>query len=174
MLTFTADRDEYELGGQVNIELEPLSPELAQQLSSPVSVEIVNDAMGQAVRRVDLQKQESGNGAYVGSFTADQTGQFDVKLPHLTDNDPVVTFKVAEPDMELREPQVDTSFLARLGTEAPMTLSEAVVKLPEIRSAAKIIPIDTTEPVWDAPAVLVLFAGLITLEWVVRKIVGLL
>ncbi len=174
MLTFTADRDEYELGGQVNIELEPLSPELAQQLSPPVSVEIMNDATGQAVRRVDLQKQESGSGAYVGSFTADQTGQFDVKLPHLTDNDPVVTFKVSEPDMELREPQVDTSFLARLGTETPMTLSEAAVKLPEIRSAAKIIPIDTTEPLWDAPAVFFIFVGLITLEWVVRKIVGLL
>jgi hypothetical protein len=158
----------------VNIELEPLSPELAQQLSPPVSVEIVNDATGEAVRRLDLQKQESGGGRYAGSFTADQTGQFDVKLPHLTENDPVVTFKVAEPDMELREPQVDTSFLARLGTEAPMTLLEAAVKLPEIQSAAKIIPIDTTEPLWDAPVVLVLFAALITLEWIVRKIVGLL
>jgi uncharacterized membrane protein len=173
-LTFTADRDVYELGGQVNVELQPLSPELMQQLSPPVSVQIVDDSTGQAVRRVDLLKADSPSAVYRGSFTADRTGQFSVKLPHLTENDPVLSFKVVEPEMELREPRVDTSFLGRLGTEAPISLSEAATRLPAIRSAAKIIPIDTTQPLWDAPVVLIVFAGLITIEWIVRKMLGLL
>ncbi|MGD0390477.1 MAG: hypothetical protein ABSC42_16150, partial [Tepidisphaeraceae bacterium] len=173
-LTFTADRDVYELGGQVNVELQPLSPELMQQLSPPLSVEIVDDSTGQAVRRVDLLKAESGGAVYRGSFTADRTGQFSVKLPHLTESDPSVSFKVSEPEMELRQPQVDTSFLGRLGTEAPISLSEAATRLGAIRSAAKIIPIDTTQPLWNAPVVLIVFAGLITLEWIVRKTLGLL
>jgi hypothetical protein len=173
-LIFTADRDVYELGGQVNLELRPLTPELIQQLSSPLAVQIVDDSTGQAVRRVDLQKTDSGDAVYRGSFTADRVGQFGVKLPHLTQSDPSLSFKVSEPEMELREPRVDESFLGRLGTQAPISLSQAAVRLPAVRSAAKIIPIDTTQPLWDAPLVLIVFAGLITLEWIVRKMLGLL
>jgi hypothetical protein len=173
-MTFTADRDEYELGRQVNLALQPLSPDVMQQLSPPVSVEIVDESTGQAVRRVDLLKGEAGGAVYSGSFTADRTGQFSVKLPHLTESDPSLSFRVVEPEMELRQPQVDTSFLGRLGTVAPMSLSEAAERLPAIRSAAKIIPVDTTEPLWNAPVILIVFSGLLTIEWIVRKMLGLL
>ena len=76
--------------------------------------------------------------------------------------------------MELRQPQVDTSFLSRLATQAPISLAEAGPRLLEIRSAARVIPIDTTQPLWSAPMVLGIFVLLITLEWIVRKMVGLL
>ena len=136
-MTFAADRDVYELGGQVNVRLQPLSPDLIQQLSPPVSVQIVDDSTGQPVRRLDLQRQDSGSGVYSGSFTADKIGQFSMKLPHLTDNDPSLSFKVAEPEMELRQPQVDTAFLSRLGTGAPIPMAEAAGRLAAIRSAAQ-------------------------------------
>ena len=97
-----------------------------------------------------------------------------MKLPHLTDNDPSLSFKVAEPEMELRQPQVDTAFLSRLGSVAPIPLAEAAARLSAIRSAARIIPVDTTQPLWNAPLVLVVFVSLITVEWIVRKMVGLL
>jgi uncharacterized membrane protein len=173
-MTFVADRDVYELGGQVNVRLEPLSPDLIQQLSPPVSVQIVDDSTGQPVRRLDLQRQDSGSAVYSGSFTADKIGQFSTKLPHLTDNDPSLSFKVAEPEMELRQPQVDTAFLSRLGTVAPIPLADAAARLMAIRSAARIIPVDTTQPLWNAPVILVIFVSLITVEWIVRKMVGLL
>jgi hypothetical protein len=173
-MTFTADRDTYQLGDQVNLKLQPLSPDLMQQLSPPVTVQIIDDATNQPIRRLDLQKQDSASNIYTGSFTADRTGHFSVKLPHLTDSDPAISFQVAEPDMELRQPQVDKAFLSRLGTQPPMTIADAYSKLPEIRSAAKIIPIDTTQPLWNAPLVLVVFVTLITIEWIVRKMVGLL
>jgi uncharacterized membrane protein len=172
-MTFTADRDVYELGGQVNVRLEPLSPDLMQQLSPPVSVQIVDDATGQPVRRLDLQRQDSASAIYSGSFTADKIGQFSMKLPHLTDRDPSISFKVAEPQMELRQPQVDTAFLSRLGAGAPIPLADVAARLLAIRSAARIIPVDTTQPLWNAPLVLVIFVSLITVEWIVRKMVGL-
>ena len=173
-MTFTADRDTYQLGGQVNIKLQPLSPDLMQQLSPAITVQIIDDATNQPIRRLDLQKPDPTANIYTGSFTADRTGQFSIKLPHLTDSDPSLSFQVSEPDMELRQPQIDKAFLSRLGTQPPMTLADAYSKLPEIRSAAKVIPIDTTQPLWNAPLVLVVFVTLITVEWIVRKMVGLL
>jgi hypothetical protein len=144
-----------------------------QQLSPPVSVQIVDDATGQPVRRLDLQRQDSASAIYSGSFTADKIGQFSMKLPHLTDRDPSISFKVAEPQMELRQPQVDTAFLSRLGAGAPIPLADVAARLLAIRSAARIIPVDTTQPLWNAPLVLVIFVSLITVEWIVRKMVGL-
>jgi uncharacterized membrane protein len=173
-MTFAADRDTYQLGSQINIKLQPLSPDLIQQLSPPVTVQIIDDATAQPVRRLDLQRQDTSGSVYTGSFTADRTGQFSVKLPHLTDTDPTISFQVSEPDMELRQPQVDKAFLSRLGTQPPIALADAATLLPQIRSAAKIIPIDTTQPLWNAPIVLFIFVSLITIEWIVRKMVGLL
>jgi len=173
-MSFTADSDVYELGKQVTIRLEPLSPDLIQQLSPPVSVQIIDDTTGQAVRRLDLQRQDPSSAVYSGTFTADQIGQFTVKLPHLANEDSSISFKVSMPDMELREPQVDASFLNRLATDTAIPLAGAGPRLAAIRSAAKIIPIDTTQPLWNAPLVMVVFVTLITIEWIVRKMVGLL
>jgi hypothetical protein len=46
--------------------------------------------------------------------------------------------------------------------------------LPTIPSAAKVIPIESSQPLWDAPIGLILFVLLITTEWVVRKVYGML
>lgn len=173
-MLFNADRDVYEVGRQVTIQLQALSPDLMQQLSPPISVQIVDDATGQTVRRLDLQRPDPSGAVYTGSFTADQVGQFSVKLPHLTSEDPTLDFKVTSPQMELAEPQVDMAALSRLATDSPIPFANAAARLPQIRSAAKIIPIDTTEPLWNAPLVMIVFAVLITVEWIGRKVAGLL
>jgi hypothetical protein len=47
--------------------------------------------------------------------------------------------------------------------------------LPElIPSAAKVIPIETSQPLWDAPLAMILFVFLITAEWLLRKVYGML
>jgi len=171
---FSADRDDYELGKQVTIQLEPLSPELVQQLSSPTTVQIVDDATGQTVRRVDLQKPDAVSDIFSGSFTADQVGQFSAELPRMGTEDSRISFKVAEPDMELEDPRVDPSFLSRLASQSLIPLNQAGQELVAIRSAAKLIPVDTAEPLWDSPLVMAIFVGLITAEWIMRKMVGLL
>jgi hypothetical protein len=53
-------------------------------------------------------------------------------------------------------------------------LAEAAAKLPQlIQSAAKMIPVETSRPLWDAPLALTIFVLLITTEWIVRKMFGM-
>ena len=82
------------------------------------------------------------------------------------------------PRLELVEPMVDRVLLSRVASE---TLGELVPydqareRLPKlITSAAKIVPVDTNEPLWDAPLAMLIFVLLITAEWVFRKVYGML
>jgi uncharacterized membrane protein len=172
--TFTRDQDVYDLGKQVTLNLRLLAPELIQQLSSPIGVEVVDDATGQPVRRVDLNRQEGASDVYSGSFTADRIGDFTAKLPRVADQDVTLSYTVQTPQLELDDPRIDVAMLSRVATDAPVTMSGAAAKLESIRSAARIIPIDSSQPLWNAPLAMIVFVVLITLEWVLRKMHGML
>ena len=88
-----------------------------------------------------------------------------------------VPVSVAVPRLELSQPQVDRTLLTRLSAETlgqTVDLADAGAKLPQlIQSAAKVIPIETSRPLWDAPLGLAIFVFLITAEWIVRKMFGM-
>jgi uncharacterized membrane protein len=173
-LTFAADQDVYELGRQVSVSVRVLAPELLQNISPPISVEIVEDATGQTIRKLDLNHQEGTADVFNGSFTADKVGQFTVKLPHITNDDMSLSYKVETPRLELVQPEVDIAGLSRLASDAPIPFSQASDRILAIPSAAKIIPVDSSMPLWNAPAALLLFVLLITIEWILRKMFGML
>jgi uncharacterized membrane protein len=177
-LTFAAVRPQYDIGDQVRLNLRVLDPALLQQLPEQIRVE-VTDGAGQVVRHETLLRQEGQPDLYVAGFTADRVGQFAVKLPAIASgvNEQEVAVSVSVPRLELAQPQVDRTLLGRLSAEtlgATVDLTDAAVKLPQmIQSAAKIIPIETSRPLWDAPLALTIFVLLITIEWIVRKMFGM-
>ena len=73
--------------------------------------------------------------------------------------------------------QTRRTFLTRLSAETmgqTVDLAQAGTRLPQIiQSAAKVIPVETTRPLWDAPLALTIFTLLITAEWIVRKMFGM-
>ena len=172
------DRPSYEIGDQVRLSLRVLDPELLQQLPEQIRVEI-HDAAGQAVRHETLVRQEGQPDLYAAAFTADRVGAFKVKLPALASGgQPTeLPLSVTVPKLELAQPQVDRTFLSRLAAETlgqSIDLADAQVKLPQmIPSAAKIIPIETSRPLWDAQLALAFFVLMITVEWIVRKMFGM-
>jgi uncharacterized membrane protein len=177
-LMFATVRPQYEIGEQVRLTLRIVDPQLLQQLPEQIRVEIL-DAAGQVIRHETLVRQEGQPDLYAVGFTADRVGSFTVKLPPIAGGleEQTVPVTVAVPRLELSQPQVDRTLLSRLASETlgePVLLAEAQAKLPQlIQSAAKVIPIETSRPLWDAPLALVIFVLLITAEWIVRKMFGM-
>jgi hypothetical protein len=53
-------------------------------------------------------------------------------------------------------------------------LDEARAKLPDlITSAARTVALMFSQPLWDKPAAMIIFVLLITMEWVMRKVYGM-
>jgi uncharacterized membrane protein len=178
-LTFAAERPTYELGQQVRLTLRLLDSTLPSQLPDQIRVEVLG-ADGQPVRQETLMRQPGGqNDTYAASFTADRMGGFTARLAPVAGGiDSLdVPIEVISPRLELAQPQVDRATLSRLASETlgqVLNASEAQEKLPQlVPSAAKIIPVRSGTPLWDAPLALALFVVLITVEWIVRKLNGM-
>lgn len=180
---FSTDRETYTLGEPVRLELRILDPVLSQQLSRELSVEI-RDESGQTVRREQLARQETPPDTFAVSFPADKVGRYSVRLPAMGSNEsPVdIPLEIIVPRLELAKPAVNMPLLRQLAvkdekTGQPIVLdvASAATKLPGlIRSAVRIVPIPNPQPLWDAPLAFAIFIGLITTEWVLRKMYGML
>ncbi|HZN66109.1 MAG TPA: hypothetical protein VFB66_12510 [Tepidisphaeraceae bacterium] len=179
-ITFTSDRPAYEQFEQVRLNVRVLDPVLLQQLPESMDVELV-DEQGQPVRRDRLVRQEGQPENYLASFPADKVGRFTLRLTNPVGGESAamdLPIEVTVPRLELEQPQVDRQLLTRLAAETlgqAVTFAEAKAALPKlIPSAAKVIPIQSSEPLWDAPLAMWIFLLLLTGEWVLRKVYGML
>jgi hypothetical protein len=178
-LTFQSFRPSYDPGDQIRLSLKVLDPQLLTQLPDQIPVEI-NGADGKTAYRENLVKQEGQIDLYMASYTADKIGKFEAVLPPIAGgvDSMNVPFEVNVPRLELSQPQVDRTLLTRLAAETngkSYELDQAQAHLAaDIPSAAKQIPVEISEPIWNKNRALVLFVLLITVEWVLRKVYGML
>ena len=63
---FTGNRNSYELGDPVTLELKVLDPILLTQLPPELRVEVVDEATGQTIRQETMQKQEASPDTFSG------------------------------------------------------------------------------------------------------------
>jgi hypothetical protein len=179
-VTFVASKPTYDLSEGMKLEMKVLDPVLLQQLPPQVRVDVIDRKTGQVVAQVPLIHQELPAEMYVASLSAGSLGigSFTAKLPAISDNQPAMEagIEVIVPRLELTEPQVDPVTLNRLAPpDQIVPLAQARIKLPLIiRSAAKNIAVPTTFPLWDKWLILGIFVLLLTVEWVLRKVFGML
>jgi hypothetical protein len=144
-----------------------------------IQVDIVGND-GQLVLRENLVRQEGQADLFVASFTADKIGKFTARLAPIAGGVDAMElpYEINVPKLELNQPQVDRVMLTRLAAETmgrSIDLHEAKTRLPQlIPSAAKQIPVEISEPLWNKNRALWIFVLLITVEWVLRKAFGML
>jgi uncharacterized membrane protein len=177
-ITLASGRPVYELGDEVRVSMRVLDPQILQQLSEQLRVDIV-DATGKVVRTESLQRQADQPDLYTLSFPADSIGKFAVKVPPIANGmeEMQTPIEISVPKLELAQPQIDRASMNRLAAETHgqvVELAKAREFLPTIPSAAKVIPIESSQPLWDAPLAMICFVFLITSEWLLRKVYGML
>lgn len=180
LITFTPDRKVYQLGEQVRLTLHVLDPAILQQLSPKIEVQLKDEKTDQIVRTERMQNAPGQPDTYSVTFDADRVGHYrllirDDAVNHATRIDE--TIDVIVPKLELSDPAVDRLSLSHVAAQTggvAISLAEAKAKLPELLpSAARTLAPTEDHALWDKPIALVLFVFLLTSEWILRKVFGM-
>lgn len=97
--------------------------------------------------------------------------------PQSGERPPSAALRVQKPDLESRRLEADHAALERIVEQtggSMVELDQLSDAFRAIRDRSVQIPDDVAEPLWDSRLALLLFLGLISTEWVLRKVFGLL
>ncbi len=190
------DRRLYPYGVRVQVQVEVFAADLLARFdeqfpltiaevegaeTEPATSQAARHAPPIAMAAVAAHRRAPDTTMYDVAFTPPRPGRYVVRADQVTpqpgERTPFASFRVQHPDLEARTPQADHDVLQRLadGTEgAVLELDQLEKGFSEIRDRRTNIPDDLVEPLWDSKLAVILFAVLISLEWVLRKLFGLL
>jgi uncharacterized membrane protein len=168
------DRPTYDLGDEIRVTYRVYNPTYLQQLPPEIPVQLKKDD-GTVLAEQKLQRQEGQPDLYSASFVANHEGEF---AAHVTSavGDRDKRFAVKSPRLEMEDVSVNHSLLNRLALETrgeTLTLADAPAQLASIPSLERQTPNPSSNPLWNGWAPLIIFVGLITIEWVLRKVYGM-
>ena len=131
--------------------------------------------------RVQLQCVAEQAPLFESIYIPDGPGRYRVEAKGIAarpeETTPSTGFRVARPNLELRHREANHKVLERMAAQTagavldPDGLGQGFASIPD-RSVR--IPDDVTETLWDSKLVFVLFALLISMEWTLRKLFGLM
>lgn len=181
------DKPEYTLGEKVRIFARAYDDEFKPVAADnyPVSLSAPNSSgPGEVVLAASAK-----TGAYEGSYLPLNTGNYyltlgpksgstDSAIQFGRENQSVISFSVKFPYREYENPAMNTGLLQALAQNTGgefLYLDEIDQLAKKIKPSADIIYTETTEKdLWDTPLVFLVFLGVISAEWVIRKLVRLL
>ncbi|MCH7870418.1 MAG: hypothetical protein IID33_01830 [Planctomycetes bacterium] len=118
---------------------------------------------------------------FEGTWVPPRPGNYALSItdfsPNPDESVPSVSLRVEPPSLESKSPQADHALLERLADASGgrvVDLDELAEVLGTIPDRSVRIPDDVVEPLWDSKLVFALFALMISMEWVSRKVMGLL
>jgi uncharacterized membrane protein len=169
------DRPTYDLGDEIRVTYRVYNPTFLQQLPPEIAVQLKKDD-GTVLAERKLQRQEGQPDVYSGSFVANREGEFTAHVTSAAGNRDK-RLVVKSPRLEMEDVSVNHPLLNRLALETRgqvLTVSDAPAQLAGIPSLERQTPNPSTNPLWNGWAPLIIFVLLITGEWVLRKVYGML
>lgn len=174
------EKSTYPLGSSIPIRARLLDPQYRPVVADKQSLEIT-DPRGRLLQPpIELLKNSLQPGEYQGAFSASLPGRYRLKMAVPQAVEEVVGYlQVQLPDFEYLHPEQDVAALKQLATAenggAYLPLNEAAAKLPPLlpdRSQTK-TQFDIPRPLWDRMWVMFLLVGLLSVEWLSRKLLKL-
>lgn len=175
------DRAVYAFGQPVRVTLSVLDP--ADAVGMPNRIDAtMTDVDGVPRERITLVREENaGDGPrFTGYATPSVEGQLIVSAspPGIGPGErpPTHTFRIVQKSLEAREPEPDHDVLQQLATQTGgrrffLDEIDEIPALIEDRSVE--IPHDRVESIWDSKLAAGLFVLIMGVEWLVRKLTGL-
>ncbi|HZN59886.1 MAG TPA: hypothetical protein VFD71_17580 [Planctomycetota bacterium] len=170
------DKDGYDLGDSIRV-----SALVTDEAYRPLDAEeqvVLLEAPGSPPQELRLQREPSAPGWFRGVFAPRVTGDHKLTLPGASGGDVEKLVHVDPPQVEFESPRLDEPALQEL---ASMTQG-SYVPLAELRAVPDrildkrqtIVTTDEPIPLWDNWLSMSILAGLLTIEWIFRKLSRLL
>ena len=185
-LIFGPEQKVYQLGDQVRVNLQVMDTEISSQLLDDVRIEVLDAKTNRMIRTEKMLNTKDRPDYFTVSFAADREGSFIVKPTNgLIDGfvrDADKKMEVFVPDLEFAEAAVDRDALQALAARTggrSLSLDEAKTKLPTIIESLQETrklgggPNDPMYMFVDIPLTLVVLMLLLTAEWIIRKVCGM-
>lgn len=179
-------------GDPVRVRVEIFDPRLLGEIEDNVMLQLTrlvtsrsdadsgkNGLRADVVSNVSAVRIGSQARIFEATIVPTSSGSFRVTAPELpTHNTRLkpLLFQVEGPDLEAKQPSADHDSLERIAAATGgkvVGLGELPALLAGIPDRSIRIPDDIVEPLWDTKLALMLFVGLISTEWALRKAFGM-
>ncbi len=169
---FTADRQTYQHGDAVKLRLQVLDE---RQLPASGAASVVLERADEPRRSIQLARVANSTNIFVGELRGLSVGRYHAWLsdPSFPGAPPAADFVIEAPQRELLRRQLDRADLeaATRATHGRYFALHEADRVPAEIPAGQPVPLSaaTIIPLWTRWELLLLFAGLLTVEWLLRR-----
>jgi hypothetical protein len=174
------EKTQYPLGATVQVRTRLLDPQFKDYEADRVTMEVYDPTGKPLTPPVTMLADKTRPGHFGGSFVAALPGNYKLELPIPESTDQLkASVAVRLPNLEFDHPEQNEQLLRALARKETggmyLKLDEAATQLPLLlpdRTAEK-IQYDFPRTLWDRKWVMYLLVGLLSLEWLTRKLLKL-
>lgn len=177
--TLLLERNQFVLGQTVRIRAQLTDPQFAPLVAESVPAEVFDPNGRPMVPPVRMQRDANRNGQFVGSFRVSSPGvwRIDVPIPQAGDQ-LSEKIDVVLPNLETDNARQNAQLLRRIAEDtggAYFPLSEAADEVPKrLPNRGEEFQIDQQlKTLWDREWLMYLLIGLLSVEWLTRKLLKL-
>ena len=169
---FTSDRQTYQRGDSVKLRLQVLDQ---RQLPASGSATVMLERADEPRRSIELARVANSPNLFTGELRGLNVGRFHAWLsdPSFPGSPPAADFVIEAPQRELQRRQLDRADLeaATRATHGRYFALHEADRVPAEIPAGQPVPLSaaTIIPLWTRWELLLLFASLLTAEWLCRR-----
>jgi len=168
-IQLATDKRTYCLGERIVVQAQALDDSFHPSQAEAIEAKL--EMAGAPAQPVRLLPSRQGPGIFEGSFVAAKPGSGILSVS-LGAEQESLSFSVSLPETEFQHPTMDAQTLTEVAeaTRGTFLRLHVIDRLPErIQAAGHEVTREVQDPVFDAPAVVIVFLGLICSEWWFRK-----